>query len=102
VGVSVVVGSAPSSMCWRASAGGGQRRLRTSAEGVASVRRHGFTRKFNGDTSPGTADEPDGDKVSNWLPAPDGNFRPILRMYEPGPDVLDGTYPLPKIQRLDR
>ena len=24
-----------------------------------------------------------------------------LRMYEPGPSVLDGTYPLPRVRRLD-
>ena len=46
------------------------------------------------------ADAPDGDKASNWLPTPPGTFRPILRMYEPGPSVLDGSYPLPKIRRV--
>ncbi len=46
-------------------------------------------------------DQPDGDKASNWLPTPAGDFRPILRMYEPGQAVLDGTYPLPKIRRID-
>jgi Protein of unknown function (DUF1214) len=25
---------------------------------------------------------------ANWLPTPDGDFRPILRMYEPGEAVL--------------
>jgi hypothetical protein len=34
-------------------------------------------------------------------PAPAGDFRPILRMYQPGPSVLDGTYPLPPIRRTD-
>ena len=46
-------------------------------------------------------DRPDADKVANWLPTPPGNFRPILRMYEPGAAVLDGTYPLAKIRRVD-
>jgi len=46
------------------------------------------------------AERPDGDKASNWLPAPPGDFRPILRMYQPGQSVLDGAYPLPKIKRL--
>jgi hypothetical protein len=36
---------------------------------------------------------------ANWLPAPDGDFRPILRMYEPGEAVLDGRYELPPITR---
>lgn len=29
---------------------------------------------------------------ANWLPAPAGDFRPILRMYEPEPAVLDQSY----------
>jgi hypothetical protein len=41
------------------------------------------------------------DDTTNWLPTPAGEFRPILRMYEPGPSVLDGTYQLPPIRRLD-
>jgi hypothetical protein len=36
---------------------------------------------------------------ANWLPAPAGDFRPILRMYEPGPSVFDGGYQLPAITR---
>ena len=44
---------------------------------------------------------PPGDKHANWLPAPAGDFRPILRMYQAGPSVLDGTYPLPPIRRTD-
>lgn len=44
--------------------------------------------------SPGTQLE------GNWLPAPAGAFRPILRMYAPGADVLDGTYVLPAIRKL--
>ncbi len=30
--------------------------------------------------------------ATNWLPAPSGAFRPVLRMYEPAPEVLDQTY----------
>ena len=47
------------------------------------------------------ADAPDPALAPNWLPAPHGDFRPILRMYEPGDTVLDGSYRLPAIQRLD-
>ena len=36
---------------------------------------------------------------ANWLPAPDGDFRPILRMYEPGEAVFDGRYELPPITK---
>jgi hypothetical protein len=44
-------------------------------------------------------DAPDGDKVSNWLPAPAGTFRPILRSYQPQAPLLSGNYPLPKVRR---
>ena len=43
-------------------------------------------------------DEPDDPEArANWLPAPAGRFRPILRMYEPKAAVLDGDYALPPI-----
>nr|WP_242061581.1 DUF1254 domain-containing protein [Microbacterium ureisolvens] len=38
-------------------------------------------------------------EAANWLPAPAGEFRPVLRMYEPGNAVLDGTYTVPPIIR---
>lgn len=37
---------------------------------------------------------------SNWLPAPPGPFRPMLRVYLPTGSLLDGTYALPPIRRL--
>ena len=47
-------------------------------------------------------DSPGSDKESNWLPTPQtGPFRPIMRMYQPGPAILDGSFELPAIQRLD-
>jgi hypothetical protein len=38
---------------------------------------------------------------ANWLPTPPGPFRPILRLYEPGDAVFDGTYELPPIEHVD-
>jgi hypothetical protein len=38
---------------------------------------------------------------SNWLPAPSGDFRPTLRMYEPGEAVFDGSWLPPAVKRLD-
>jgi hypothetical protein len=38
--------------------------------------------------------------ATNWLPTPAGGFRPILRLYQPGEDVLDGTYTIPAIERI--
>lgn len=37
--------------------------------------------------------------VANWLPAPTGVFRPLLRMYMPDRSVIDGSYVLPAIER---
>ncbi|MBD3943782.1 DUF1254 domain-containing protein [Microbacterium sp. NEAU-LLC] len=68
-----------------------------------------------GDRTPGTVTDADGgltirigrarpsdpDAAANWLPAPAGTFRPILRMYMPGDAVLDGTYAPPPITRVD-
>jgi hypothetical protein len=43
---------------------------------------------------------PDADDQANWLPTPEGAFRPMLRLYEPGPAVLDGSYRLAPIVRV--
>ncbi len=46
-------------------------------------------------------DSPGVDKESNWLPTPQtGDFRPILRLYQPQQPILDGSYILPAIKRL--
>lgn len=45
-------------------------------------------------------DDPGEGRRANWLPAPSGTFRPILRMYQPGAAVLDGSYRLPPIRRI--
>jgi hypothetical protein len=46
-------------------------------------------------------DSPGADKESNWLPTPQaGNFRPVMRMYQPQEPILDGSYLLPAIQRV--
>ena len=46
-------------------------------------------------------DEPrDGAGRANWLPSPEGDFRPILRMYEPKAAILSGAYQLPPIRRI--
>jgi hypothetical protein len=37
--------------------------------------------------------------AANWLPAPAGRFRPILRLYSPGEAIFDGRYELPPITR---
>ena len=39
-------------------------------------------------------------KEANWLPTPEGDFRPIMRMYQPRDEVLGGDYALPPIRRV--
>lgn len=66
-----------------------------------------------GDRTPGLQYNPDGsldiyiqrdspgtDKESNWLPAPEGDFRPLIRMYQPGTAVVSGEYKLPPVRRV--
>jgi hypothetical protein len=43
-------------------------------------------------SSPGAA------KEANWLPAPDGPFYAILRIYMPAPEVVNGTWKKPQMQ----
>jgi hypothetical protein len=45
------------------------------------------------------ADDP-GDPSVNWLPAPRGAFRPVLRSYQPTGSMLDGSYALPSVRKL--
>lgn len=45
-------------------------------------------------------DSPGADTESNWLPTPARAFRPILRMYQPRKEILDGTYLLPAISKV--
>lgn len=37
---------------------------------------------------------------SNWLPAPEGDFNLVLRMYQPAAKVLNGTYEVPGVKRV--
>jgi len=47
------------------------------------------------------AKSPGKDKETNWLPAPEGPFWPILRTYGPGKSILDKSWKLPAIKRVD-
>lgn len=37
-------------------------------------------------------------EAANWLPAPEGGFRPLIRLYTPNEAVTDGSYRLPTIR----
>jgi hypothetical protein len=45
-------------------------------------------------------ESPGPEKEANWLPASAGDFRPVMRMYQPKPEVLEGTYVLPAITKV--
>jgi hypothetical protein len=46
-------------------------------------------------------DEPaDTGQRSNWLPTPEGDFRPMIRIYQPREAVLNGSFRLPAIRRV--
>ena len=49
------------------------------------------------------ANSPGKDMEENWLPAPKGKFKLVMRMYWPKetpPSILDGTWTPPPVQRL--
>jgi hypothetical protein len=43
-------------------------------------------------------DSPGKRKESNWLPAPEGPFYLVLRLYLPGPEILDGEWQEPPVE----
>ena len=66
-----------------------------------------------GDRTPGLARNADGSfdvfiqkdapatGTANWLPVADGPFMLIVRIYEPGQGVFDGSFKLPVLEVLD-
>jgi hypothetical protein len=54
----------------------------------------GSLRIYVQNTSPGP------DKESNWLPAPAGGFHFYMRLYLPGPDILNHTWGPPPVVRV--
>ena len=71
-----------------------------------------FGRYSFGSTTDGLKRNPDGsltvviqkDKpadTANWLPAPAGNFNLTMRFYGPQTPVLDGSYRLPAVKRVN-
>jgi hypothetical protein len=42
-------------------------------------------------------DSPGGDNAPNWLPAPNGPFYAILRIYMPTPEVISGAWKKPPL-----
>ena len=46
-------------------------------------------------------ESPGKDREPNWLPAPQGPFSVVLRLYWPKPEALDGTWKHPAACRVD-
>jgi hypothetical protein len=44
-------------------------------------------------------ESPGKDKEPNWLPAPEGPFFTVLRLYRPKPEALDGRWTAPPLKR---
>jgi hypothetical protein len=64
-------------------------------------RTEGLCRNADGSLTIHLQHEPPGaDRAPNWLPAPAGRWRLMLRAYEPGEALLDGRYRVPGVQRI--
>ena len=46
-------------------------------------------------------DSPGADLESNWLPAPDGPFYLVMRLYGPKPEALEGKWTPPSLQKAN-
>ena len=43
---------------------------------------------------------PSGERAANWLPAPAGRMRLVLRAYEPEESMIEGRYRVPPVRRI--
>ncbi|MEU5654257.1 DUF1254 domain-containing protein [Streptomyces sp. NPDC047737] len=39
--------------------------------------------------------------AANWVPVPAGRYRPVMRLHLPGQAVLDGSFVIPPVERLE-
>ena len=46
-------------------------------------------------------ESPGADKESNWLPAPNGPFLMVMRLYWPKEEALDGKWAAPKLSKVE-
>jgi hypothetical protein len=46
-------------------------------------------------------ESPGKDKESNWLPAPQDSFNVFMRLYWPKKQILDGTWKMPPVERVN-
>ena len=68
---------------------------------AVNERMPGLVKKANGDIEIRIQHgKPPGDEAVNWLPAPEGSFYLMMRLYIPHERILDGTWVPPTIERL--
>ena len=81
--------------------------LMPNAAGIYSIGDHkpGFRTDPDGSFSIVVSREPPAAAESaagaNWLPVGDGPYSLVMRLYEPGPAVLDGRYAPPVIEEIE-
>ena len=49
------------------------------------------------------AESPGKDKEANWLPAPNGKFQLVMRIYQPGkapPSIRNGSWTPPPVRKV--
>lgn len=79
-----------------------------NAAGIYSVGDHkaGFRAAADGSADIIVSREPPSDAArgrgENWLPVGEGPYSLVLRLYEPGPEVLDGRYAPPMLEEIAR
>lgn len=52
-------------------------------------------------TIPISHGKPQGENAANWLPAPDGGFYVILRLYQPSEAILSGKWVMPQLNKVN-
>ncbi len=52
-------------------------------------------------TIPISHKKPQGEHAANWLPAPEGGFYVMLRLYQPSQDALSGKWQLPQLNKIN-
>jgi hypothetical protein len=46
-------------------------------------------------------DSPGKEREANWLPAPNGPFYMVMRLYGPKPEALEGKWTPPPLERIN-
>lgn len=78
--------------------GGGAQTYAVTGPGWSGTLPQGVIELYLQAKSPGKAKEP------NWLPAPEGKFKLVLRLYDPSskdPGILDGSWTPPAVKRVE-